>query len=403
MKKLSFIDKIKKIKIDIRAYTLIFALIIIWLLFGSLTGGIFLSTRNFSNLLRQMTIISFLAIGMTSVIITGNIDLSVGSMTGFISIIAAYLQAILLPTFLPGLFPALSVELLGILSTIITIIICLLLGLLIGMGQGYIIAYGGVPAFIVTLGGMLILRGGLLAVAQGKTIIPIEDSLRLMAQGYLSKYPGIIIAIIAIIIIFLVTLQTRTKKTQYGLKIKPLSYDLVVASVFSALVLAFTFMMNSYRGIQIPVLIMAIIAILVTYLMNNTRFGRYIYAVGGNKEATKLSGINVQAVVLKTYALMGLLCGVSGIILTGYVAAGTTSGGMNYELSAIGGCVMGGTSLMGGIGTVFGALMGTLLMTSIENGMSVMNMSVFWQYIVKGLILILAVYADVTSRKNKSL
>jgi len=403
MKQLSFIDKIKKIKIDIRAYTLIFALIIIWLLFGSLTGGIFLSTRNFSNLLRQMTIISFLAIGMTPVIITGNIDLSVGSMTGFISIIAAYLQAILLPTFLPGLFPALSVELLGILSTIITIIICLLLGLLIGMGQGYIIAYGGVPAFIVTLGGMLILRGGLLAVAQGKTIIPIEDSLRLMAQGYLSKYPGIIIAIIAIIIIFLVTLQSRTKKTQYGLKIKPLSYDLVAASVFSALVLAFTFMMNSYRGIQIPVLIMAIIAILVTYLMNNTRFGRYIYAVGGNKEATKLSGINVQAVVLKTYALMGLLCGVSGIILTGYVAAGTTSGGMNYELSAIGGCVMGGTSLMGGIGTVFGALMGTLLMTSIENGMSVMNMSVFWQYIVKGSILILAVYADVTSRKNKSL
>ncbi|MBE3036168.1 MAG: sugar ABC transporter permease [Candidatus Atribacteria bacterium] len=403
MKQLNFIDKIKKIKIDIRAYTLIFALIVIWLLFGSLTGGVFLSSRNFSNLLRQMTIISFLAIGMTPVIITGNIDLSVGSMTGFISVIAAYLQAILLPTFLPGLFPALSVELLGILSTIITIIICLLLGLLIGMGQGYIIAYGGVPAFIVTLGGMLILRGGLLAVAQGKTIVPIEDSLRVMAQGYLTKYPGIIIAVIAIIILFLVTLQSRTKKTQYGLKIKPLSYDLVVTSVFSAFVLGFVLIMNSYRGVQIPVLIMAIIAVMVTYLTNNTRFGRHIYAVGGNKEAAKLSGINVQSVVLKTFALMGLLCGFSGIILTGYVAAGTTSGGMNYELSAIAGCVMGGTSLMGGIGTVFGALMGTLLMTSIENGMSVMNMSVFWQYIVKGLVLILAVYADVTSRKNKSL
>ncbi|TFG91665.1 MAG: sugar ABC transporter permease [Candidatus Atribacteria bacterium] len=403
MKQLNFIDKIKNIKIDIRAYTLIFALIAIWLLFGSLTGGVFLSSRNFSNLLRQMTIISFLAIGMTPVIITGNIDLSVGSMTGFISVIAAYLQAILLPTFLPGLFPALSVELLGILSTIITIIICLLLGLLIGMGQGYIIAYGGVPAFIVTLGGMLVLRGGLLAVAQGKTIVPIEDSLRLMAQGYLTKYPGIIIAVIAIIILFLVTLQSRTKKKQYGLKIKPLSYDLVVASVYSALVLGFVLIMNSYRGVQIPVLIMVIIAVMVTYLTNNTRFGRYIYAVGGNKEAAKLSGINVQSVVLKTFALIGLLCGVSGIILTGYVAAGTTSGGMNYELSAIAGCVMGGTSLMGGIGTVFGALMGTLLMTSIENGMSVMNMSVFWQYIVKGLVLILAVYADVTSRKNKSL
>ena len=402
MKQFNSIPNMKGIKIDIRAYTLIFALIAIWLLFGFLTGGVFLSTRNFSNLLRQMTIISFLAIGMTPVIITGNIDLSVGSMTGFISVIAAYLQAMILPTLLPGLFPSLTMPMLGIVSTVITVMVCLLIGLLIGMAQGYIIAYGGVPAFIVTLGGMLVLRGGILGVTQGKTIIPIEDSLRLMAQGYLSKYPGIIIAIIAIIIIFLVTLQGRAKKKQYGLKARSLSIDLLVASIFSALVLVFTLMMNSYRGIQIPVLIMAVIAILVTYLMNNTRFGRHIYAVGGNKEATKLSGINVQSVVLKTYALMGLLCGVSGIILTGYVAAGTTSGGMNYELSAIGGCVMGGTSLMGGIGTVFGALMGTLIMTSLENGMSVMNMSVFWQYIVKGLILILAVYLDVSSRRNRA-
>jgi D-xylose transport system permease protein len=403
MKSLNFIPKIKKIKINIRAYTLIFTLLVIWLLFGSLTGGVFLSSRNFSNLLRQMTIVSFLSIGMTLVIITGNIDLSVGSMIGFISVIAAYLQAVMLPIFLPRLFPTLSVGLLGILSTIITILICLLLGLLIGIGQGYIVAYGGVPAFIVTLGGMLVLRGGVLGVTRGKTIVPIEDSLRLIAQGYLSKKPGILIAVIAIIIIFLITLQSRTKKKQYGLEIKPLPYDLVVASVYSALVLGFVLIMNSYKGLQIPVLIMTIIAILFTYLTNNTRFGRYIYAVGGNREAARLSGINVQSVVLKTYALIGLLGGVAGIVLTGYVAAGTTSGGMNYELSAIGGCVMGGTSLMGGIGTVFGALMGTLLMTSLENGMSVMNMSVFWQYIVKGLILILAVYVDVTSRKNKSL
>ena len=402
MKQLNYIQKVKDFKIDIRAYTLIFALIAIWLLFGFLTGGVFLSTRNFSNLLRQMTIISFLAIGMTPVIITGNIDLSVGSMTGFISVIAAYLQAILLPNILPGLFQALPVELIGMLSTIITVFVCLLLGLLIGMGQGYIIAYGGVPAFIVTLGGMLVLRGGVLGVTQGKTIIPIEASLRLMAQGYLSEYIGIIIAIITIIIIFMVTLKSRTKKKKYGLNLRPIGQDLLISALYGILVLIFTLMMNSYRGIQIPVLIMAIIAIIVTYIMNNTRFGRHIYAVGGNKEATKLSGINVQSVVLKTYALMGLLCGVSGIILTGYVAAGTTSGGMNYELSAIGGCVMGGTSLMGGIGTVFGALMGTLIMTSLENGMSVMNMSVFWQYIVKGLILILAVYLDVTSRKNKA-
>ncbi|MDD3032160.1 MAG: sugar ABC transporter permease, partial [Atribacterota bacterium] len=354
------------------------------------------------NLLRQMTIISFLAIGMTPVIITGNIDLSVGSMTGFISVIAAYLQAIIFPTLLPGLFPSLSIESLGIISTVVTVIVCLFIGLIIGLGQGYIIAYGGVPAFIVTLGGQFVLKGGILGVTQGKTIIPIEDSLRVMAQGYLSTYTGIVIAIIAIIIIFISTLQNRAKKKQYGIKIRSIGLDLFVASVFSVLILVFTFMMNSYRGIQIPVLIMATFAIIVTYIMNNTRFGRHIYAVGGNKEATRLSGINVKKVVLKTYAMMGILCGVSGIILTGYVAAGTTSGGTNYELSAIGGCVMGGTSLMGGIGTVFGAVIGTLIMTSLENGMSVMNMSVFWQYIVKGSILVLAVYLDVTSRKNKA-
>jgi D-xylose transport system permease protein len=198
-------------------------------------------------------------------------------------------------------------------------------------------------------------------------------------------------------------LQSRTKKKQYDLEIKPLPYDLVVASVYSALVLGFVLIMDSYKGLQIPVLIMAIIAILVTYLTNNTRFGRYIYAVGGNREAARLSGINVQSVTLKTFALMGLLAGVAGVILTGYVAAGTTSGGTNYELSAISGSVMGGTSLMGGIGTVFGALVGTLVMTSLENGMSVMNMGVFWEYIVKGVVLVLAVYVDVTSRKNKSL
>jgi D-xylose transport system permease protein len=383
---------------------LIFALLVIWAVFSFLTGGVFLSSRNLSNLLRQMTIIGILAIGMTPVIITGNIDLSVGSVVGFISAVAAYLQAIVFPTFLPRLFPTLSTGLLGILSTIITIIICLLIGLLIEMGQGYIIAYGGVPAFIVTLGGMLVFRGGVLLITQGKTIVPIEDSLRLIAQGYLPKNLGILAAVITIIAIFWITLQSRTRKKKYGLQVKPLPNDLVAASGYSVLVLGFVLIMNSYKGVDIAVLIMVLIAVLVTYLLNNIRFGRYIYATGGNSEAARFSGIDVKSIILRTYALMGLLCGAAAIILTGYVAAGTTSGGINYELSAIAGTVMGGTSLMGGIGTVPGALVGTLIMTSLENGMTVMNMSAYWQYIVKGVILVLAVFADVSaSRKNKSL
>ena len=244
MKDLNYIQKFKGFRIDFRAYTLFFALVIIWLLFGSLTGGVFLSTRNFSNLLRQMTIISFLAIGMTPVIITGNIDLSVGAMTGFISVIAAYLQAIILPNLLPGLFPSLSMESLGIISTVVTVLICLLIGLLIGLGQGYIIAYGGVPAFIVTLGGQFVLKGGILGVTQGKTIIPIEDSLRVMAQGYLLRIlycP----CHYAIIIIFISTLQNRAKKKQYGLKSDQLS-GLISCSCIFSIYLVLLFVMNSY-------------------------------------------------------------------------------------------------------------------------------------------------------------
>jgi len=392
----------RKIKIDIKTYALIIALLFIWLLFGSLTGGIFFSSRNLSNLLRQMTIVSFLSIGMTLVIITGNIDLSVGSMTGFIGVIAAYLQAIMLPEILPGLFPSLSAEVLGILSTIVTIIICLLVSLLVGIYQGYIIAYLKVPAFIVTLGGMLIFRGAILGVSGGRTIVPVENSLRWVAQGYLPKNLGIILVVITTMVIFLMSLRSRNKKKKYGFKIKPLNYDLMTASAYSVLVLGSVLIVNNYRGVPNPVIIMVVIAILVTYLANNTKFGRYVYALGGNIEATKFSGINVQSVIFKVFILMGLLSGVAGIVLTGYVAAGTIGGGLNYELTAIGGCVIGGTSLMGGRGTVLGALIGTLIVASLENGMSIMNMSVFWQYMVKGLVLILAVYVDVASKKNNS-
>jgi len=371
----------RKIKIDIKTYALIIALLFIWLLFGFLTGGIFFSSRNLSNLLRQMTIVSFLSIGMTLVIITGNIDLSVGSVTGFIGVITAYLQAVMLPEILPGLFPSLSAEGLGILSTIVTIIICLLVSLLVGIYQGYIIAYLKVPAFIVTLGGMLIFRGAILGVSGGRTIVPVENSLRWVAQGYLPKNLGIILVVITTMVIFLMSLRSRNKKKKYGFKIK---------------------IVNNYRGVPNPVIIMVVIAILVTYLANNTKFGRYVYALGGNIEATKFSGINVQSVIFKVFILMGLLSGVAGIVLTGYVAAGTIGGGLNYELTAIGGCVIGGTSLLGGRGTVLGALIGTLIVASLENGMSIMNMSVFWQYMVKGLVLILAVYVDVASKKNNS-
>lgn len=407
----NFIKKIiDLIKANIKSFTMIIALLLIWALFSILTKGIFLKAQNLSNLFRQMTIIAFLAIGMVLVIVTGNIDLSVGSVTGFISAVAAALQSYFFSKWLPIWFPALNSHITffgvettmnGVLSTVLTIIICMLLGVVIGLYQGTLIAYFGIPAFIVTLGGMLIFRGGVLGITQGKTIVPIEKPLVFLAQGYVSKNLGIAIAIIVIILIFLITLWNRKQKKTYGFKLKPIYADLLTAGFFSLLVLGYVlYVANGYRGFQIPVLLMMIVALIFSYISSNTKFGRYCYAIGGNKEATKLSGVDIKKNILKVFVLMGLLGGVAGLILTGYVAAGTIGGGEIYELYTIAACVIGGTSLMGGEGIIVGAVIGALIMESINNGMSIMNWQAYLQYIVKGLVLVVAVYIDVATKRK---
>ena len=392
----------KSIRANVRTYTMIIALALIWLLFGSLTHWVFFEPRNLSNLFRQMTIVSFLAIGMVLVITTGNIDLSVGSATGLVSAVTAYLQVQIMPPILHNLFPSMAAGPLGVLNTIIAIITALLVGLIIGLWQGSIIAFLKVPAFIVTLGGMLIFRGGVLAVTQGKTLTIYEDDFRLIAQGYVSNMVGWILGAIVILALVYIVFHGRQQRKEFGFKLVPFYRDLLKAVVISALVVFFIFIMNSYRGIPNPVLLMAVVAVVFTYLANNTKFGRYSYALGGNKEATRLSGINIDRVVFTVFILIGLLTGVSGIVLTGYVAAGTIGGGLNYELDAIAACVIGGTSLMGGEGTIIGAIVGSLIIASLLNGMSVMNMDVFWQYIIRGLVIIAAVYIDVTSKRSRS-
>ncbi|MGD9210534.1 MAG: sugar ABC transporter permease [Desulfobacteraceae bacterium] len=386
---------------NLKTYTMILALAMIWLLFGFMTDWIFFSPRNMSNLFRQMTIVSFLSIGMVMIIVTGNIDLSVGSAVGLVSAVTAYLQAIILPQILEGIMPNADIILKGVIATGITIILGLLVGILIGVWQGWIVAYLRVPAFIVTLGGMLVFRGGVLGITQGKTIVPIEESFRLIAQGYLPNKVGMTLCIAAIIILFLMSMRDRKLRNAYGFDQTPLYKDLSKATFFSTIILIFVLVMNNYRGIPNPVLLMAIIAFIFNYITNNTKLGRHAYAIGGNIEATRLSGINIKRNIFIVFVLMGALCGVSGIVLTGYVAAGTTNGGVNYELEAIAACVIGGTSLMGGEGKIFGALVGSLIMASLLNGMSVMNMPVFWQFIIRGLVLILAVYVDVLSQKKK--
>jgi len=382
--------------------TMIAALVIIWLLFGFLTNFTFLSPRNLSNLFRQMTIISFLACGMVFVIVTGRIDLSVGSVTGFISAIAASLQARTFPDLLPLLLPGLvGTPWIGAISTILTIVISLAVGIGVGIFQGSIIAYLGVPAFMVTLGGMLMFRGGVLGVTRGESVMPVEDSLRLIAQGYLSDILGYVMAGAAAVIIFVMTFSTRARQKQFGFTLAPYWRDLTKALLASLGFFAYVVIMNIYRGVQIPVLLLAIVVVGMSYLANSTRFGRYSYAIGGNPEATRLSGVNIKKNLFLIFVLMGALCAVAGIVLTGYVAAGTIGAGTNYELDAIASCILGGTSPLGGSGTIVGAILGSLIIASLANGMSVMNVAPFWQYIVRGGVLILAVYLDVATKRGR--
>jgi D-xylose transport system permease protein len=383
----------KLLRMNIQTYALVVALIIIWILFFFLTGGSYLSPQNFSNLFRQMTVTAILSVGMVLVIVAGHIDLSVGKLAGFVSVVVAILQANVWDHLLPGQ-PQ-------ILTTMLSVLAGLLVGTLYGVSQGFIIAYLRVPAFIVTLGSMWILNGLILVATAGKTIPANQPMFSEIGQGYLSKTWGWILAAIVVVLLFYTMINGRRNKVKYGFELPPLYLDLLKTIFFSLLIIGYVFYVNQYSGVQIPVLLLAILVVIVSYMSTSTRFGRYVYAIGGNREAARLSGININSTNFKIFVLMGLLCGVSGITLASYVGYGTIAAGQSYELFAIAACILGGTSTLGGVGTIPGAMIGALIMSSLTNGLQLMNVAAAWQYVLTGLVLILAVLADVYFKKGR--
>ncbi|AOM81591.1 sugar ABC transporter permease [Salisediminibacterium beveridgei] len=371
-------------KVDMRAYTLILALLLIFIVFTIMTNGDFISSRNLTNLSRQMTVIGVLAVGMTLIIVAGHIDLSVGSLLGLTGGIAAILQVWY------GW------------STIPVIIVTILAGVVLGLWQGWWVAYKGVPAFIVTLGGMMIFRGILLGISGGQTVAPMNDSFRAIGQAFIPYAVGYGLLAAAIVLGFIMAFRKRQRRETQGLGLGSPVIDYGTVAIFAILATAFVYMLSRYHGIPVPLLILLVVAGIFIFISKNTTFGRHIYAIGGNKEAARLSGINIKRNVLYVFVLMGALSAVAGIILTSRLNAGTVGAGNMYELDAIAAVVIGGTSLMGGVGTIVGSILGALIMASIDNGMSMMNVAPFWQYIVKGLILILAVYLDISSKKKNA-
>ncbi|MGG3823049.1 sugar ABC transporter permease [Geobacillus thermodenitrificans] len=371
-------------KFDFRSYTLIIALVFIAVIFGVLTDGEFISSRNLSNLFMQMSVISVLAIGMTLVIIAGHIDLSVGSVVGLTGGIAAILQVWY------GW------------GTATVIFVAIVAGALIGLWQGWWVAYRGVPAFIVTLGGMLIFRGILIGISNGETIAPLDSSFEAIGNSYLPYAIGYILAAVSIVLLFVSIERNRKKRKELGLVLNSRANDYGKAAIYSLCILVLVYMLSRYYGVPIPMLIVVLLAVIFVFIAVKTPFGRYIYAIGGNIEAAALSGINIKRVVLSVFVLMGVLSAIAGVLLTSRLNAATVSSGEMYELDAIAACVIGGTSLMGGRGNIVGAIIGALIMASIDNGMSMMNIETFWQYIVKGLILIMAVWIDISSKSKAS-
>jgi D-xylose transport system permease protein len=362
---------------------LLIAIAIIWVFFASLTHGAFLTPRNVSNLLRQMSITGMLACGMVFVIISGEIDLSVGSLLGLLGGVGAILNV----THGWPIAP--------------TIAVVLVLGLLLGAFNGYLSTYRRIPSFIVGLGGMLAYRGVLLGLTGGSTIAPVSDSFVVIGQGYLPRVIGDALAVVLFALLAFLTIRQRRSRLKYQLSVVPLWQDVVKIVAAGLILVAFIATLDNYGGIPVPVLLLLVLLGAFSYIATQTVFGRRIYAVGSNMEATRLSGVNVNRVKMTIFALMGLMAAFAGLVNTARLAAGSPSAGNMGELDAIAACFIGGTSMRGGSGTVYGALIGALVMASLDNGMSMLDVDAFWQMIVKGTILVLAVWIDVVSGSNR--
>jgi D-xylose transport system permease protein len=380
--------KIGKFKIPteaLRAYTMMFALVVIWLFFQWATVdarnpyGLFLSAVNFSKLMQQTAVTGVLAVGMLMVIVSGNIDLSVGSLVGLAGAIAALSQGR------------------GLLFTLIAAIV---IGVGVGAFQGALVAYVNVPAFIVTLGGLLAWPGVSFWLTQGATI-PVEiPFFRSLGTDMVAPQLGYVLAALAIAALIWSNVQHNRSRRRHSLSARGLLPTLVSIVFPAIIIVAFVLLMNSQGGVPIPFIIMFAVAIIGSFLTRNTTFGRYLYAIGGNPDAARLSGINLRRHILAVFALMGALVGVAAILHTARLSAATPDAGRLMELDAIAACVIGGTSLMGGRGTVFGAIVGALIMASLDNGMNLVGVQSYVQPIVKGAVLVAAVGLDMAGRKR---
>ena len=411
---------IKSLQIDTRLLGMIGALLVIWIVFDVVTGGLYLTPRNLFNLSVQTASVAVMATGMVFIIVTRHIDLSVGSLLGFLGMLMGTMQLHVLP------------EIVGTghwSIWIITVIFGVVMGALIGAFQGWLVGYLTIPAFIVTLGGLLVWRGAAWWVTSGQTVAPLDQTFKLLGGGVSGTLCGPaswVLGIAATAAELFLLLQSRRKKAAHGFPVKPVWAEAVVAGIISVAILGFTFIMVSYpvptraarrileargepvpdgpihmaQGIAFPVVLLLVVALVMTVVAQRTRFGRYVFATGGNPEAAELSGIDTRFLTVKIFALMGGLTAIAAVIASARLGAVGNDLGTLDELRVIAAAVIGGTALSGGIGTIYGAVIGALIMQSLQSGMAMVGVDAPMQSIVVGVVLVFAVFVDIVYRKR---
>jgi len=379
------------IKNNLRSYGMLMSLFVIMLFFQFMTDGTLLQPLNLTNLVLQNSYIVIMALGMLLVIVTGHIDLSVGSVAGFVGAVAAVLMVRYHVD-----FP-------------IAVLACLVVGAAIGAAQGYWVAYFGIPSFIVTLAGMLVFKGFALALLQGQSVGPFPGTFQKLSSGFIPEllpsagtlYPtSLAIGAALTLALIYAGIKGRAREQSHGIEVEPYAVFIAKNAILAGALLYFTYLIASHRGLPNVLVIMTALIALYGFMTRRTVVGRQIYAVGGNAKAAKLSGIKAERLVFLTFVNMGVLAALAGLVFAARLNTATPKAGLGFELDVIAACFIGGASAYGGVGRVGGAVIGAMIMGVMNNGMSILGIGIDYQQVIKGLVLLGAVCIDVYNQRR---
>jgi putative multiple sugar transport system permease protein len=378
------------IKNNLRDYGMLMSLVAIMALFQVLTDGTLLRPLNLTNLVLQNSYIVIMALGMLLVIVAGHIDLSVGSVCGFIGALAAVLMVSYGWHFVP------------------TTIVCLVTGGVIGAAQGWFVAYSKIPSFIVTLAGMLVFKGLSLALLQGQSIGPFPVEFQRLSSGFIPdvfagtdlRTTSLVVGLLAAAALGYFSLRGRAQQARHGMESEPYTFFVAKTFAFVAAIVFLTYLLSSYKGLPNVLIVMSVLIVAYDFVTRRTTVGRRIYALGGNEKAARLSGIKTERLAFLTFVNMGVLAALAGLVFAARLNTATPKAGLGFELDVIAACFIGGASASGGVGKVMGAVIGAFVMGVMNNGMSILGVGIDYQQVIKGLVLLAAVFVDVYN-KNK--